>query len=305
MRRDIDTKLGRLADTQHGVFTYRQALEAGAYRQLVARRLTSGQWIHVTHTAYAHVATALSWEGKACAAVLSTPGAVLSGRAAARLHRIGPYAQVPVEVLAAFTSNARGHGYTVHRCRHFEPMARVELDGIAVLTVAETVGDLARREPRRLLQRIAEEAILGRKVSIDALREVAWRKQSDHCPGGVALEVVLSDIGGEAVPESDLERRLARLLDGVSTPPVVRQMSAPWWPDGRGRVDFAIPAWRLIVECDGRKWHAKASAFETDRGRDNAATLNGWRVLRFTYRMIENDPDGCVADIVAAGIRAA
>jgi very-short-patch-repair endonuclease len=301
MRRDIDTTLAQLAGSQHGVFTYRQVLEAGGYRQLVARRISSGDWVHVTHAAYAQRATSLAWESKACAAVLSTPESALSARAAARLHAIGPFGRVPVEVLAPFGSNARGRAYTIHRCRHFEPIARTEVAGIRVLTIAETLGDLARREPRLLVQRITEETILARRVTIDELAAVASRKLDDWCPGGVLLGSVLRDIGGEAVPESELERRMARLLAGVSTPPVVRQMTMPWWSSGNGRVDFAIPAWRLLIECDGRRWHAKTIDFERDRERDNAATLNGWKVLRFTYRMIESDPEGCVAAIVSLG----
>jgi hypothetical protein len=193
----------------------------------------------------------------------------------------------------------------VRRCRHFEPIAKTEVTGIRVLTVAETIGDLARREPRLLVQRIVEEAVLGRRVTIDELSVVASRKLADSCPGGALLDSVLHDIGGEAVPESELERRMVRLLSQIAIPPIVRQMATPWWSAGSGRVDFAIPTWRLLIECDGRKWHAKSASFEKDRERDNAATLNGWRVLRFTYRMVEGDPEGCKAAILAAGVSVA
>ena len=60
-----------------------------------------------------------------------------------------------------------------------------------------------------------------------------------------------------------------------------------------GRVDFAYPQIRLIIELDGRAWHSTLEAFESDRMRDNHAQLAGWRVLRITYRMLkEQSADG-------------
>jgi len=37
-----------------------------------------------------------------------------------------------------------------------------------------------------------------------------------------------------------------------------------------------------------------------DRYRQNALVLAGWRVLRFTYRMLVDEPDYVIATILAA-----
>jgi very-short-patch-repair endonuclease len=51
-------------------------------------------------------------------------------------------------------------------------------------------------------------------------------------------------------------------------------------------VDALIPAWRLIVEADGRRWHSRVNDRERDHDRDNVAAARGFRVMRFTHRML-------------------
>jgi very-short-patch-repair endonuclease len=67
------------------------------------------------------------------------------------------------------------------------------------------------------------------------------------------------------------------------------------------RVDVYVEAWRLVIEADGRNWHARVEAFETDRHRDNQLALQGIQVIRLTYRMIKEDPQGCLETIRGVG----
>ena len=55
------------------------------------------------------------------------------------------------------------------------------------------------------------------------------------------------------------------------------------------------------MQADGRSWHARVSAFETDRWRDNQAAAHGLRVQRFTYTRLRHRPDEVVAIIEQAG----
>lgn len=57
-------------------------------------------------------------------------------------------------------------------------------------------------------------------------------------------------------------------------------------PGRRFTADFAWPDQRLLVECQGGVWsrksgHSGGSGITKDIERGNAATLAGWRVLRF------------------------
>lgn len=58
----------------------------------------------------------------------------------------------------------------------------------------------------------------------------------------------------------------------------------------RWRFDFAWPALKVAVECDGGTFtggrHVRGTGFEKDAEKLNAAALQGWTVLRFTQRQI-------------------
>ena len=47
---------------------------------------------------------------------------------------------------------------------------------------------------------------------------------------------------------------------------------------------------RLIVETDGRDPHTIRKAFNADRRRDQRLMLLGWRVVRFTWQQVTNEP---------------
>ncbi len=101
-------------------------------------------------------------------------------------------------------------------------------------------------------------------------------------------------------PTSVLEQALYQLLDDPRVPEVVRQAHLPWWPEAGSRVDALIPAWRRIVEADGRRWHTRRKDFERDRWRDHQAQRHGYEVTRFTYSQLEHTPEyalGVLLDI--------
>ncbi len=55
-------------------------------------------------------------------------------------------------------------------------------------------------------------------------------------------------------------------------------------------VDVVFLKQRLAIEIDGRHFHGDAH-FERDRWQQNATVLAGWRILRFTWTMLEKYPD--------------
>jgi very-short-patch-repair endonuclease len=65
------------------------------------------------------------------------------------------------------------------------------------------------------------------------------------------------------------------------------------------RVDFAWPGTDVIVETDGWRTHRTRAAFEDDRARDQALTVAGLRVVRFTHRQIADDPAAVAATVRA------
>jgi very-short-patch-repair endonuclease len=66
-------------------------------------------------------------------------------------------------------------------------------------------------------------------------------------------------------------------------------------PIGSVTVDFLWPDRGLIVELDGYRAHGGRAAFEEDRRRDVELRLQGYEVLRFTWRQIAERPAEAVA----------
>lgn len=60
----------------------------------------------------------------------------------------------------------------------------------------------------------------------------------------------------------------------------------------RWRFDFAWPMFLIAVECEGGHWsggrHTRGSGFEADVEKYNHAAELGWRVFRFTKKMIDS-----------------
>jgi very-short-patch-repair endonuclease len=73
-----------------------------------------------------------------------------------------------------------------------------------------------------------------------------------------------------------------------------------------GRVDFAWPDERVILECDGYEFHADRAAFERDRRRWSELIRAGWRVVTVTWSQVMSDPRyvvGLIADLLSSPVR--
>jgi len=64
------------------------------------------------------------------------------------------------------------------------------------------------------------------------------------------------------------------------------------------RADFCWPFAKLLVEIEGGEWmrkgrHTSGKGYTQDCEKYNLATIEGWRVLRFSGGMIIKDPCKC------------
>ncbi|MEZ5228889.1 MAG: DUF559 domain-containing protein [Acidimicrobiales bacterium] len=69
-----------------------------------------------------------------------------------------------------------------------------------------------------------------------------------------------------------------------------RQYRPPWYDGWRGVVDFAWPEAKVILEVDGRRFHATSQSADDDERRDLLAIENGWIVIRVGWRTLSNRP---------------
>jgi very-short-patch-repair endonuclease len=86
---------------------------------------------------------------------------------------------------------------------------------------------------------------------------------------------------------SNAEKYLEIILQ-ASGIPFVREYRFD--PERKWRADFAIPEHKILIEVEGGNWtqgrHNRGKGYEDDCEKYNAATMQGWRVLRFTPGML-------------------
>lgn len=114
----------------------------------------------------------------------------------------------------------------------------------------------------------------------DFYRQIDPHAQEDTTPP--------SDDGG-VVHFSPLEATFLQAWGSERKQPRTQYTGAV--PGRRFRVDFAWPAEKVVVECEGYD-HRMEAGFYRDIEKYNLLTLHGWRVLRCTTRLLRDDPQG-------------
>jgi Protein of unknown function (DUF559)/Transcriptional regulator, AbiEi antitoxin len=298
----LDREIALLSSSQHGAFSRRQALELGASNDQILRRLESGLWLALDRGTYALESSPPTWHRTVMAAVLSKNRALATGATAGHLHGLPDCRQSTPEITVPFSGNARSALARVRRRVDHSAIESVSVSGIPVSSVAETLFDLARLMRRRRLERAIDHALVHDLVAVDDLGRVLDRVDGSRLKGTVAFRESIAGLNDGHVPtDSYLEHLMLEILDRPDIPAVEQQVRLPWWEELPHRVDAVIPAWRLILEADGRAFHTKREDFERDRQRDNLAAVHGYRVMRFTYDMLTGSPDEVLRLVREAG----
>ena len=64
-------------------------------------------------------------------------------------------------------------------------------------------------------------------------------------------------------------------------------------PVRKWRFDFALVDWKIAIEVEGGVYakgrHTRGSGFSQDARKYNAATVLGWRILRYTTAQVDFD----------------
>ena len=100
----------------------------------------------------------------------------------------------------------------------------------------------------------------------------------------------------------DAEDELASALGLAGDPFVGFERQYAYVPGRKFRADFAWPASRLLVEIQGGVFtgqaHGSVKGVLADIERLNLATLNGWRLLRFTTACADRAEVGETLDVI-------
>jgi very-short-patch-repair endonuclease len=293
-------RAGRLAARQYGAISSAQARACGLTRDQVRQLVRSGRWAAVHRGVYLVVGSALSWEQQASIALLASgDAAALSFGSAAFLHELTDAKPSRIDVTVPYGARPRSaKRFVIHRAVSLDAPDTRTVRRLRVTCPARTLVDLASAYPEPALASAIDHALLSGRLTIGVVRRYIRDRGLRSRPGAGMLVKLLDD-REFGVPESELERRMLELIAENHLPAPERQRRV-----GPHRVDFAYPAQGVIVEVDGRATHGTAEAFESDPVRQNALVLDGWTVLRFTWKQITRDPD-YVADALSRVLQGA
>jgi predicted transcriptional regulator of viral defense system len=290
--RQRERALVRAAARRHWVVTTADLAALGFSRNAIQHRRSSGRLFRVHRGVYAVGRRALTPAGSRLAAVLAAGhGAALSHTSAAAQWQLVATAQTLIDVTVA-TGRRPRRGIRLHVTTTLAADDVTEIDGIPITSVARTLVDLAARVRRRRLLEAIEQAYTLRHLDVGELRQ-ALRRNHNHRGVGTLAEL----LDGFAEPpstRSQLERMMLHVIVAAGLPePLVNALVAGLC------VDLLWPAWRLVVELDGRRFHDNPWAFERDRRRDAILRTAGYEILRVSHRRLTREPDAVIADIRA------
>jgi very-short-patch-repair endonuclease len=230
-------------------------------------------------------------------------GAVVSHRAAAALWRLLGFNEAIVE-LTVPEKRKRTHGPGVIHRGLLLPRDVTVLDSIPVTVPARTLFDIAAVAPYEAVEEALDDALYRRMVTIPTLRRRLDLVARSGRPGVAAMRSLLEARDpSAAVPQSTFETRLLRHLKRQGLPAPIRQFPVHDEEGLIGRIDFAWPDARLLLEADSRRWHSDPERFESDRIRRNRLTVAGWRILHATWRQLDRNPTAILnaVEIALAG----
>lgn len=287
-------------DRRQGLATREDLSSAGVTPALVSRALARRDLVRIRRGVYALAplpvrARHLLRDGvldlaylAEVRAVLTSLGAVADRRTAALLWRLDLLVEPSTVECRVPRSQTRVDmkGVSV-RCSRATAQVERAVAGTAAVDVTpadETVLDCALSRPLLEAVVIADSALRVGCVTVEELVAAVARRQG---PGTRRLRRVLElmDPQSGSVLESML--RFLLLTNGLAPQ---SQYTVRRGTQVIGRFDFCFEAERLIVECDGRRWHDPDDVRRKDRHRDNGLQRLGWRILRFDWDEVRSSP---------------
>lgn len=306
MRSNSLAQLIRMAAPTAGAFSASQAAEVGVSRKQLRDAARDGILQRVHPSVFWVGSGEVPRSARIHAAVLAVGhGAVPSHESAMFLQGVR-HVEFAVAVSAEGTAQHILDGVRVHRVADLLPEHTVRVDGILMTTVERALVDLAGIVSRVHLEWLLDHVtVTTRRTSIGKVARVV--RQSNR--RGRRRIGDLTSLLDERAPKggrerSLLERSVDDLLAASGLPSPTSEYPLPeLLRHVGGRPEFVDRAWpdlKLILEIDGRSWHARERDMARDRRRDRQAAAAGWQTLRVLDEEIRDLADDVAADLVAA-----
>jgi hypothetical protein len=286
-----------VATGQHGAITAEQIGAAGMTPEELRHRVQSGVLDRVLPHTYRSPFSATSPRAELAALVIDCgPGSIASGPSAAALHRLDGFSlRPPFHVTVPRGRNVQRARHHIHTSIELPVVDRTTVDGIAVMSAARTLIDIARFVRADRLTAALDAAMRDGLTSEVALHARITALRSS---GRYGIPRLLAVIEGSEITRgghSWLERRFLELCARGRLPKPLTQQVLTRTGDRLVRVDCRFPGTPVVVELLGYRWHRTRQQMTRDAERLNALVLDGFRPIQFTYDQVTNEPDEVIA----------
>lgn len=296
-RHGRDARLALLMSRHGGAFTFAQALGLGFTRSMIGRRLASGAWQRLHSGVYGVAGCPSSRLTSLWAAILAAgDGAVITHETAALLHGAERLRPEPLTLTRPHGSHHRIEGVIVHQIDDLVDAHRTRWKGLPISTPARSVVELGATSSVEVVGLVADDLVRLRRTTYGRIAAVLGHVARPGKPGIEIVMAMLDERSDGYVPaQSELEGALFCTLDAGGLPRPVRQLPLPGRGPRPGIADGGYLDAQIVLEADGRRWHARVDAARRDRERDAQVVAAGWVPLRFVYEQIVGDPAGVCA----------
>ncbi|MFW5933510.1 MAG: type IV toxin-antitoxin system AbiEi family antitoxin domain-containing protein [Actinomycetota bacterium] len=278
---NLDARAVQVARDQYGLATRAQLAAAGVDHRAIRRRVAEGCWQPRERDVIDLGLHGPSPRRELMAVVLAAgPGAVVSHRSAAAVHGFLDATSPPrPDVTVPRGAHAHVGKVNLHTARGLLDDERTVLDALPVTTPARTLLDVAPWVAEPTLERwVWEQARRDPQLVHDLAQQLLRR------PGARGSRPVRRILAG-LHPRVDRAGSPLEVLGLIG----LRDAGAPQPKlqhevrDAAGRfvarVDAAWPSAWVIVEFDGRAYHAPTSARTHDEARVSTLRALGWHVI--------------------------
>jgi very-short-patch-repair endonuclease len=292
----------QVAAGQFGVISRHQAMEELKLSVFkVESLLRRGMWIRVFPQVYRAAAAPEVWQHKLMAAFLwSRNRGVVSGESAAALWELEGYRRPSTVQLCGREDLSPPEGITYRQVKRLRDADVTRKWGVKVTSVARTILDLAALVSPTRLERTLDEAL---RKGLVKLEDVAWCMKRNGRQGrkGVGLLAkLLKERQGQEAPDSVLETDVAALFRQKRLPTAVKRYRVIERDHFIAEVDLAWPKRKVAVQVHGASFHRQRRNWENDQRVENRLQFCGWKVIKVTWRMLNEVPDDCVEVVASA-----
>lgn len=290
-----DRAVAQMARGQAGVFSGRQAFDAGFTKRQIQNRVGTGAWLRFLPSLYVLPSAPVTWTTWAWAGLLTggSNSSLIGGSAAAARGWLAP--QWPITLAVSVNSRPSWPRGRLKPCNLLVPPADiVSINGLTVTIRLRTAVDVAHFLPAPTAQDLIDRLLVRDVIDLESLNQAV--ESSTRYGSKQARQLVRQ---AADLAASHAERLCHRVLRSASLTNFEANVVVAGI-DGSYKVDLAFINERVVIEIQGWAFHQDPDQRRADDAKAIDLQLAGWVVIRLTWQDLTSRPAWVVGTVRAA-----